>query len=57
MVRGYEADCGSGDYFLCSVFFICRGVDDPLPAYEVVGVDFIFDGTLLLEGEDLDADG
>ncbi len=27
-----------------------------MPAYGVVGVDFHFDGTFLLEDEDLDAD-
>ena len=55
-LRGYEADCGSGDYFLGSIFFICGGVDDPMPAYGVVVVDFHFDGTFLLEDEDFDAD-
>ena len=50
-----EPDGGGGD-LLSVVVFTFWAVDDPMPAYGVVGVDFHFDGTFLLEDEDLDAD-
>ena len=63
MTSGNETNGCGGDSFLFSpisffFFFIgCWGVDDPMPAYSVVTVDFPFDGTFLLDDEDWDADG